>query len=506
MIFLVLVVIQKKSICIDSTTVEKIDIVINSTNEVNSIYGCHLNKKINYSIELADLNEQIESKTNKAILVLNSILSFKKPIQIKLYIDEPYKFQITDEVIHLGKSYLNLEQHLSRALIKLWINQNRSKVKFETIFYEESIVDLLLFIIDGKIELEDPSSRLRTKVGSAKWPQVIKNISGYCHSAWKYTEHIDSCLENKNTNFQASIFPTISKNLVVAGLSLRPLLTSALIKSYTDFTFAERNRFIKNIPDLLMKINLTSDKAIEALLIDENPLHHGLTSINKFKDLILSADTNSQSEIYRLYAGVTQYLQEAGVTETYAEANFDFMIEYNGQLDSKSHFFKNLEAAAFLHQNIQVAVKDSSHIWILPSKTALPENIFNKLHSKQLIYVSCPINSIRINDYFQKAEKLMLINFCDQTVKFKFESLFTDGIKAFIAENSKFNFIQLHLPSLEMIKEEFNQNPNFFEMVKNRDLNAKGFKRLGWSKIQWSTDLKAYQPEAIIDAIEYYRN
>jgi hypothetical protein len=113
---------------------------------------------------------------------------------------------------------------------------------------------------------------------------------------------------------------------------------------------------------------------------------------------------------------------------------------------------------------------------------------------------------IHVEQFFQKAEKLMLVNECDQTVDYNFDSLFRDGIKGFIGKNHKFNFVQLHVPSLEMIKNDLAPSQNFFELVKTRDINRKEFKTLGWSKIQWKNDLHAYRPEAVIDAIEYFRN
>lgn len=504
--FIGLILYTKKPICIDSKVVQKIDIVTDSEATSQTAFSCESNMRAKYSIELINTVAHVEELVKNTITVLDSIKPFKKNIQIEIYNDHPLKFSVDGSQIKIGRGYLNLGQHLSRAVIKSWINENKIGLKIDTELYDESLTDLILFIIDGKIELEDPLDKVRTKIGSVKWPQVIKSIQGYCASSWKYSEHAEECSQSQSLRDHLALQTSINPELLVTAYSLRPLLTSALIYTYVGFDYTHKQNFVRHLPKLISDINLTSDKAIESMLIDSNPLRHGIININKFTDLVLSADLKNKSEIYQMYTGITQYLQQAGVVEAFAEANFDFMIEYAGELSTESKLYKQLEMASYSNSQVQIALKDSKHIWILPSKTALPINVFNKLRTQQLIYINCPISAINIADYYEKAEKLMLINHCDKTIDFQFSTLFISGVKSFIAANPKINFIQLHMPSLELIKDDIPARQNFFEMVKNRDLNQKEFRRLGWSQVQWNSDIKAYRPNAVIDAIEYYRN
>jgi hypothetical protein len=499
-----LLLLNKNSICIDSTVVEKIDRVGTLNSNVATIYNCKARRSADYSVSSEQLVQKVENSIQKTVLVLNSIKPFTKNIEIKVYEDQLYRFEVVSNKIGIGRNYLNLKQHLSRALVKAWLNENRSDTQINTQVYNESLADLILFIIDGKVELEDPLDKVRTKIGSAKWPQVIKNVLGYCTSSWKYSEHTESCYRSQNTKL--SLNSSESNELQVATFSLRPLLTSALISAYSNMSFNQQQRFSYLIPQLISGFRLNSEQIVESLLVDKNPLRNGIVNINKFTNLLLSADRGNKTEIYQLYTSLTQYLQQAGVTDTFAEAQFDFMVEYNGQLNTRSSFYKKLEMAAYKNPQVQIALKDSQHIWILPSKTALPISLFNKLYSRQLFHVSCAKSEIRLADYFQKAEKMMLISYCDKSLEIKFDSLFSKGVKSFIALNPKFNFVQLHLPSLELIKDDIESHPDFFKLVKNKDIYKNEFKKLGWSNVQWNSEIKAYQPRAVIDAIEYYRN
>ena len=498
--FLGLIYALKKPLCIDSPIVQKIDRVILDGNatRTETAYSCQLSRAVDYSFGLDSYLAKVNAPIDKAVTLLNSIKPFRQKLQISIREDRPLMFEVNKNKINIGSSFVNIDYHLSRAVIKVWILENKNSMKLDTALFEESFTDFILYVLTGKVELEDPTDKIRTKLGSVKWPQVIKSAQGYCMSAWKSAEHAEACsqdFENKNTDAQAAVF------------SLRPLLTSSIIGAYNELSMNQKSDLIQNIPDILAGMNLGSEKMIESLLIDSNPLHNGMININKFTDLILSSTLKTRGSIYQLYTGITQHLQQYGVTDSFAEAYFDYLIEFNGKLSDHSPFFKALAGAAVINPEVQVAVKDASSIWILPSKTALPIKVFNQIKARQMVFMGCnhPKN-IHVEQFFQKTEKLMLINECDQTVEYNFDSLFRDGIKSFFGKNSKINFVQLHMPSLEMIRNDLSPSQNFFELVKHRDIERKEFKTLGWSKIQWKKDLHAYRPEAVIEAIEYFRN
>jgi hypothetical protein len=461
-------------------------------------FSCTLSRAVNYSPELETYITKVSATLDKTTTLLNSIKPFKQKLQISIREDRPLMFQIAKNKINIGSQFVNVDYHLNRAVIKAWILENKSSMKVDTTLLDESLTDFILYISTGKVELEEPTDKIRTKLGSVKWPQVIKSANGYCISAWKYAEHAEDCsvkFSDENADAEAAIY------------SLRPLLTSSVIGSYNEMSLKQKSKLVQSLPTLLAGLNLGSEKIIESMLVDSNPLHNGMLNINKFTDLILSSTLENRGEIYQLYTGITQHLQLYGVTDSFAEAYFDYLVEFNGKLDDKSPFYKTLALAAVKNPDVQVAVKDKSSIWILPSKTALPIKVFNEIKARQIVFMGCDNSkNIHVEKFFQKAEKLMLVNECDEKVEYNFDSLFKDGVKTFISKNHQFNFVQLHVPSLEMIRNDLEPSQNFFELVKNRDMSRKEFKTLGWNKVQWKKDMQAYRPEAVIDAIEYFRN
>ena len=490
----------KKPLCIDSTIVQRIDRVSLEGNFIKSesAFACSLDREVEYSSELENILTKISAPIDKTTALLNSIKPLSQKIELTIREDRPLMFQVSENKINIGSSFVNIDYHLSRALIKVWIAENKNSMKVDTSLFEEAVTDFLLYVLTGKVELEEPTDKIRTKLGSVKWPQVIKSAQGYCMSAWKYAEHAEDCSQNftkNNSDFEA------------AAYSLRPLLTSSLVASYNELTMREKSSLIQSLPFVLSHMNLPSEKIIESMLVDANPLHNGIININKFTDLILSSTLKNRGPIYQLYTGINQHLQQYGVTDSFAEAYFDYMIEFNGKLDENSNFYKTISFAASKNPEVQVALKDQNSIWILPSKTALPIKVFNQIQARQIVLMGCESSkNIHVEKFFQKAEKLMLVNECDQKVEYNFDSLLHDGIKSFIEKNRKFNFVQFHMPSLEMIRNDLAPSQNFFELVKSRDISRKEFKTLGWSKIQWKKDMQAYRPEAVIDAIEYFRN
>jgi hypothetical protein len=496
--FLGLILAFKKPLCIDSMTVQRIDRV--SAGKTESAYACNMSRSVKYSAELDNYIVQVLSPIERTVMLLNSIKPFRNKLQISIREDRPLMFEVNKNRIDIGIEFLDLDYHLSRAIIKTWISENKNLQKINTAVFEESLTDFVLYVLTGKVELEDPVDKIRTKLGSVKWPQVIKTTKSYCTSAWKYSEHIENCNLSQNTKINLNDAVDANQDSAAVIYSLRPLLTSSMIGAYNEMGFNQKKNLFSNLSHIIYNMKLPSEKIIESL-------HNGIVNINKFTDLILSTTLKNRSSVYQFYTGITLQLQQFGVTDTFAEAYFDYMIEYNGQVDQNSDFYKNLESAARKNLNVQIALKDSKNIWILPSKTALPMTVFNKIQSRQTILLGCENNkNIQASQFFKKTEKLMLIDDCHQNLVFDFEVLLQDGVNEFIAKNRKFKFVQLHLPSLEMIQTELAASQNYFDLVKNQDLNKKEFKTLGWSQVQWSKDLQAYRPKAVVDAIEYFRN
>lgn len=502
-----LILSLKSPICIDSTVVERLDTVIspvagveNQPSKYQSIYSCQDNIQVPYDQEMLELSQALSPRLSSITNALESIRPFEKKLRLIIRKDNPLKFEIKNSQLQIGTSLLRAEGHLERGLIKLWIDEKKSAKNVQTQLSDEVWADFLYYAIKGSLAMEDPLTGVQTRVGMTQWPQVLKNTETYCDSAWKLSEHFESC-----GLFQS--FDADSLYRATATLSLRPLLSTALIKSYKGLSFKNKNKVISQMDYFLSRRQYPSEKVIESLLLESNPLKQGVLSIKNFSDFFVAAEVMEQREFKQLYSGLTYELQNMGVTDSFAEAYFDYIVEFPIEISEQSKIFKDLEKAAAKKLNLQVAIKDKSKIWILPSKTALPLSAFDGIKSRQNIFFACAsLKEFRIEQFINKSEKLMLIKGCDQTAEYQFDGLFEFGVKEFLGHNKQLKFVQFHLPSLEMKQQELSHVSNFFQLVEKRDVNSPEFRTLGWSQIQWSDEYHAYKPKAIIEAIEYFRN
>ncbi|MBC7467587.1 MAG: hypothetical protein H7256_16470 [Bdellovibrio sp.] len=496
-VLLALILVTKKPLCIDSNGVDKIDRV--TATKTETIYRCSSQVKVPYSAYFEQTKDQLEGRIESVLLFLNKIDPLQSRFKITIDETKPIDFSVKDNQIRIGSNLLDSPGHFERAIFKIWLNERiNTKVDQQNLFTEVA-ADFLYYAYNGSLNIEDPLVKLKTKIGNSRWPNVLKSKEGYCDSPWKISEHYSSCGSMELQN-QLS-------NQTVLELSLRPLLTSVWIKSYSELSYKSKIVYLNKFSQYLQTQSLNSEKAIEVLLTDSHPLKQGMMNIKKVTDFLNSSNlVQSQKEYREFYARLAINLQQSGVNDSFAEAYFDYLFEYPDSLSTKSEFFKSLVALSIKNPSLQIAVKDQDQIWILPTQSSLPLKTFDQMKTQQHVFFAClGLKDINMSQFFNQTDKLLLIKGCDSNKKFDFASLVSGGVRSFSSHNKNLAFIQFHLPSFEMKAKELAHIKNFFELVKNRDVNKAEFQTLGWSQIKWYEDSQAYKPDAVIDAIELFR-
>ncbi len=487
----------KKPLCIDSRIVEKIDRV--SFDKTETIFRCSAFIRVPYS-RYFDFNvEDIENRIESAAGFLKTMEPFNQAITLKINETQPVLFKINGHEIEIGSQLFKSQGHFERALFKVWLSERLKNDLYSQQLFAEVVADFLLYAYQGQVEIEDPLLKLKTKIGNSHWPQVLKSKETYCDSPWKISEHFSVCGKIQSDEILTS------ENLLL--LSLRPLMTSVWIKAYADLPLRLRINFIQLLPRYLKSQELSSEKAIEMLMSDRLPLKQGMMNIKKMTDLMNSSSMVQNEKSYReFYAKITQNLQQAGVNDSFAEAYFDYLFEYPEKISVKSPLFRNLQKIAAKNPQLEFAVKDKSQIWILPSESSLPLQSYDQIKTQQHVFLAClGLREIEMKNFFNHAEKLLLIKGCDQNKNIDFEALVSKGIQSFSIKNKQLAFIQFHLPSFEMKAKELAHIKNFFELVNVRDVSKPEFQILGWSQVQWYEESQAYKPQAVVDAIELFR-
>lgn len=488
----------KKPQCIDSRIVDKIDNVENE-KKMESIYRCAYYKRIPYSRYFEQNTEALTERIQNIGIFLQNLESFQAPISIKITQQQPLHFKINKHQIEIGPQLLKSQAHFERAIIKIWLSERIKPEMISQALFSEVAADFLFYVYQGRLEIEDPIVGSKTQVGLYRWPEILKSKESYCESAWKISEHFEECGQI-NDNGQLTYANIIT-------LSLRPLMTSVWIQSYQGLNYKQKRKFIQLLPKYLKTQQLSSEKIIEMLLSENQPLKFGMLNIKKMSDLMNSSIlVQNESEYRQFYSNVTFHLQKAGVSDSFAEVYFDYLFEYPDDISTKSVLFNHLNKIATKNPQIQLAIKDKAKIWILPGSLSLPLSSFQQIKAQQQIYFAClGLKEIPMGKFINQAEKLLLIRGCDQSKKIDFESLVLKGLPLFSSKNKQLAFIQFHLPSFEMKAKELAHIKNFFDLVNVRDVSKPEFQILGWRQVQWYEDSQAYKPQAVVDAIEMFR-
>lgn len=491
--FLTLLQMSKQYPCIDSTLVEKLDVV--STENIQSVFACSKRRSAEYSANLNKYAEQLEPRLNQLSLVLHRIKPTKTTVNLVIDETNPLIFQVEKNQIRIGKNLALSKGHLEQAVIRLWLqgdNSHDEKLKL----FDESLADLIYYATFGRIDRQDPVTQLHPELGLARWPQVLQNLDVYCESAWRSSEDFQRC---------ASLDELGHNRKQLLTMSLRPLLTSSLVDAYDSLSYSEQNNFLQEIPQLIEARSVESEKAIEFLLDQDNSLKEGLSILKVFTDQFSLKQEASYPQ-RRFISRLNQYLQSHGVADSFAQAYFDILVEFPDRLEPSSPLFKSLEAASRQNLSLQIAVKDQDQIWILPSRSGLSLKIFDQVKIRQHVFFACPIlKEIEIGQFAASSEKLLMIKGCDSQKNYAFDMLFKYGAQEFTKVESQLAFIQFHLPSLQQRLNELQHIKNFFELVQNRDVTQREFQLLGWQDVQWNEKYQFYKPKAVIDAIEFFR-
>lgn len=490
---LALLQMSKPYPCIDSTLVDKLDVI--AADKVESVFSCSKRRSAKYSEKIDKYAEILQPRLNQLALVLKRI----KPenFTVHLVIDElnPLLFQLEKNQIRIGKSLALAKGHLEQAIIRIWLQSSNKQDEKQKLF-DETMADLIYYATFGRLDRQDPVTELYPELGLAKWPQVLKNLDVYCESAWKSSEDFQRC---------AGLNELGRNRKQLLTMSLRPLLTSSLVDAFNSLSYTEQNNFLQEIPELVASRTIDSEKVIEFLLNHDNSLKEGLSILKIFAEQF-SLKQEASFPQRRFIARLNQYLQGHGVSDSFAEAYFDILVEFPDDLETSSPLFKSLEAASLQNLNLQIAVKDQDQIWILPSRSGLSLKIFNQVKIRQHVFFACPIlKEVEISQFVQSSEKLLMIKGCDSQKNYAFDMLFKYGAQEFTKTESQLAFIQFHLPSLEQRIDELRHIKNFFELVQNRDVTQREFQLLGWQDVQWNEKYLFYKPKAVIDAIEFFR-
>lgn len=490
---------NRKTICVNSNFVSAIAYV--QKNEIQSIYSCKKNKAGEYSPFLNQNINEIQTRLTSLETLLTYLKPFQNKIQISILADRPYYFSVQKNSIEIGQGLLFADGHLEKAIVRLWYRENAQGWFLTNNIFEEVIGDFLIFVNNGKFEIIDPIHKFKTRVGGAKWPQVIKSVQGYCESSWRLSDHYEHCLNvSKKSNLNSS---------EIIQLSLRPLVSSSWIKSYKNLGFKERSQFLKSLPQILSLDSLSSEQLLSQLMSENQPVQQALLTIRNFHTLMTSDESLMSQDMYRLFTSqFANDLRSSGVNDAFADAFFDFVFRSeNEKIVTSSKTFKNMQALALKNPQLQIAIHDSENLWMLPSDYPIQLKAFGNIRTSKMAIVRCGSYDFDyVLSFNEQTERLLVVDKCNQQTALDFSEFFQNGVTAFSKRNATVSFINFHLPSLALRKAQLMPVKDVYTTIENRgsDNNAM-ISSLGWNELMWDNNANAYRPHAVIDGIDLFR-
>lgn len=487
----------KRPLCIDSKVVERIDRL--TSNNAESVYRCALNKSTPYSAYFSEELRDLTYRVQQIERLLESIEPFYRKAQITIMEDRPYLFRVQGHQIFIGSKLLEAPGHLEKGLAKVWYRERNEALFAQQALMEEVVTDFIIYLQRGDIDIGDPSTKIKTALRKVRWPYVIKSVAAYCDSPWKQSEHYALCQNKQEVSEQQAL-----------EMSLRPLLVTSWVKSYISLSAKERFYFVEDLSHLLRSehspgLPLTS--SIEEGSLQTTALIKASEAIKNISSFVSTSQSIKDSEIHRLFvSNFTNELRTNGFQEAFVEASFDLLYVSPNTLDEKSKVFQQFLKIAKAHPKLQMAVKDSTNLWMLPSKYPMSLKSFGQIKANRTIVEKCGgYNFSYVMDYADVTEKLLVVDHCDESKEIQYARFLNEGAEGFGAQNKGTAFVQFHLPSLLMKKSELAHVANVFEFIQKRDVESAPFRSLGWREVHWSEQAKAYQPKAYVDAIEWFR-
>ncbi|MFS4458664.1 hypothetical protein [Bdellovibrio sp. HCB2-146] len=429
--------------------------------------------------------------------MLESLEPFYKKTQITIISDRPLLFRVMGHHIYMGEALLDAPGHLEKALAKVWYRERNDNSFEQQDLTEEVITDLLVSLEGGDVDIGDPQTHVMTALRKVKWPYVIKSIRGYCESPWKRSEHYGICQNatEGDKEFQSE----------VVQMSLRPMLTASLVNSYRALSSADRYAFAGQLAQFLRQENLLPGKT-------ETPARNVLEqaagiirNVNLFVSNPLALKT---SRVHRLFVtNFSNELRKNGYSDAFVEASFDLLFVAHEKVNENGAAFKELLAKSQKNPQMQIALRDKENLWMLPSKYPMAIASFGQIKANKTIIEKCGGYSFSfVMDYADVTEKLLVVDRCaSQKKEVRYSEYLENGAEAFAQVNKGVAFVQFHIPSLLMKKQELETVSNVFDFIQKRDVDNPSFKGLGWQEVRWDEKASAYQPKAYVDAIEWFR-
>lgn len=479
----------RKPLCIDSRFVERIDRI--GVRDSETIYRCQDSPEPVLGRFFIENTKILQTRVEFLEERLWRLAPWLTTVKIVILESRPWAFRLQGRSLYIGEKMLQAEGHFERGLIKTWLRDQAALTDEgeDQDLQEEVFTDWMWADMRGQLFIEDPLRGLRTKIG-AQWPQVVKDETGYCSSPWRLSEHFEGCLKNPG-DFRE----------VAAHLSLRSLLTTAMIRSFDSLTLAQQMDVLRSFP---------RSRAVSTLAANGDILELGFwkslsATLRRFSATLGRRDSKQSAHYARWATAFSRSLKNNGFEEARDDIEFDVLIDLAGGLEKDDALLQDLADEAEGAKGRRIAVRSGKRLWILPSRQPITIEDMSGIKAERMIARQCgDFDFNYVLAFGARAQKVVVIDDC-ASKSLSLGSLLRGDMETFARANKDVSFVQFHLPSLLLRKDAIDLATDVRKLIRHRDISDPVFQTLGWQELKWSEDASAYRPRAYVDAIEWFR-
>lgn len=502
---LIAILLNQEPLCIHSKLVERID-KYSPDQKKETVYQCRQGKPAENPRFFIEKLSALEKRVQSVEHFLEVLGLTTTKLSISIVTHKPLFFVQQDHQLWIGEKLLDSPNHLEKALLKHWIRTHWPVYFAQQDLADEVLSDFLLFVMKGKLHWGDPLKQKELKSELANWPQVIKSVRGYCDSPWRLSEHFEFCQQNKIK------VATLSSDSLELGL--RPLLSESMVSAYKSLTFREQRSVLLGFRDFIRLPRKPAPKLIRREFVEQagqgresalNTVKEASDAIKDFSDFFAHAETVKTRPEYRSFATLfADEILQRGFQWSFRDLHFDLI--FNSEIPISEKIISHFQKIQISNPEFKMALTDSQHVWIMPQASPLPKSSFGKLTADRGVFEKCTgMNFKETLSLAESFQRVLVVGNCRSEAPRSYEGFVKRGAEGFALQNPTLSFVQLHLPSLVIRKEEIAEAPDLFKSLEKTDELNPVVQALGWQEIRWNKQMNAYSPRAHLDGIEWFR-
>jgi hypothetical protein len=483
--------LSRRPLCIDSKLVEKIDRVVESGT--HTAYRCSLRKHVAYDGGLNNITQEYAQRLAPVERFIEYLGGFRGRLTITLMKSSEVYFKIQDHQIYATENFLNLPGQLEKTVLKIWLHDQGLAAKDQSLA-EEVLSDLFWAAAEGHLNIEDPFTRLNLdEEPRAQWPEMLRDTVGLCQTPWWLSRSAAICQALRQTKQ--------NPGKIDLG-SVRPLLSQSLIETYEQIPAAKKMTWLKALISNLSLMHFPetesrTDKSFSAAL---RTVRQWMSNFRSFDDHFANR--------------FSQQLELHGFRDLTATVHFQALVIYDQIPEQvQRQVEENLQS---LERSHLIGYQSGDQIQFSSRGISVTLGDLGAWQADKVIWLGCGSPALdKLKEYSAQTERLLFVDACHEKQTLNIASYLHADAQNFAAKNKAINFIEFHLPSLQLALQKLELQGNkdndwIRELLKG---SAEGQPQksslltevLGWQEPHYHSQEKAYRSQSAIEAIEWYR-